>query len=81
VPGEVTYTPGQHLTIVVDPQQASYSEIAGNPAFSYSRFLTDHAWVGIPAVIAIVILVCALWEGCQWLRRRWTGTSPPTQPL
>ena len=81
VPGEVTYTPGQHLTIVVDPQQASYSEIAGNPAFSYSRFLTDNAWVGIPAVIAIVILVVALWDGYQWLRRRWTGTSHPTQPL
>jgi hypothetical protein len=81
VPGEVRYTPGQHLTVVVDPQQASYSEIAGNPAFSYSRFLSENVWIGIPAVIAIVILVGALWDGCQWLRRRWTGTGPPAEPL
>jgi hypothetical protein len=85
VPGEVTYTPGQHLTVVVDPKQASYSEIAGNPAFSYSRFLSEHVWIGIPTVIAIVILVMlvgeSLWRVCQWLRRRWTGTGPPAEPL
>jgi len=81
VPGEVTYTPGQHLTVVVDPQQASYSEIAGNPAFSYFRFMTEHGWIGIPTVIAIAILAVALWDGCQWLRRRWTGTGPPAEPL
>ena len=81
VPGEVTYTPGQHLTVVVDPQQASYSESAGNPAFTYSRFLTEFAWVGIFPLIAITMLVVALWDGCQRLRRRWTGTGPPAEPL
>lgn len=81
VPGEVIYTPGQHLTVAVDPQQASYSEIAGNPAFTYSRFMTENAWVGIFPLIAIAMLVVALWDGCQWLRRRWTGTGPPAEPL
>ena len=81
VPGAVRYTPGQHLTVVVDPQQASYSEIAGNPAFTYSRFLTEFAWVGIFPLIAIAMLVVALWDGCQWLRRRWTRSGPPAEPL
>jgi hypothetical protein len=81
VPGEVRYTPGQHLTVVVDPQQASYSEIAGNPAFSYFRFMTENALFGIFPLIAIAMLVVALWDRCQWLRRRWTGTGPPAGPL
>lgn len=81
VPGEVRYTPGQHLTVVVDPQQASYSEIAGNSAFSYSRFLSENAGLGVFVLIAIAMLVGALWHVGQWLRRLWTGTGPPTEPL
>jgi hypothetical protein len=81
VPGEVRYTPGQHLTVVVDPQQASYSEIAGNPAFSYSRFMTEWAGLGVFALIAIAMLAGALWHVCQWLRRLWTGTGPTAEPL
>jgi hypothetical protein len=65
----------------VDPQQASYSEIAGNPAFSYSRFMTEWAGLGVFALIAIAMLAGALWHVCQWLRRLWTGTGPTAEPL
>ena len=75
VPGDVGYTPGQHLTVVVDPKQASYSEIAGNPAFTYSRFMQENAWLAIFPLLAIAALVGALWHLCRWLRRRWTGTG------
>jgi len=81
VPGEVRYTPGQHLTVVVNPQQASYSEIAGNPAFSYSHFLSENAGLGVFVLIAIAMLVGALWHVGQWLRRLWTRTGPPAEPL
>jgi hypothetical protein len=82
VPGVVIYTPGQHLTVVVDPKQASYSEIAGNPAFSYFRFMTDWAGLAIFPLVAIaMLLVGALWRVCQWLRRLSTGTGPPAEPL
>lgn len=72
VADEVSFTPGQHITVVVDPQQASYSEIAGDPAFSYTRFgpiYLVYAVLCILALIAITMLPDALRHVRQLLRR------------
>lgn len=72
---QVSYRPGDKLTVTVDPVRAGYSELPGSPNTPTSTWA---GWLVLTGVFGIGSVTIMVWYGRAYLRTRTRSAFPST---